>query len=300
MDNDSPLVSIVIPVFYDADRLAQCLAALAEQTYPKDRLEIVVIDNMSEDHVAEVADRFETVRLFREPRPGSYAARNRGIREARGEIVAFTDADCVPSPTWIERGVRHLIEDPGTGLLGGRIDVLAADHRNPTGVELFEMLTGFPQRRYVEEYRFAATASLFTRRSVLDRVGVFNDELMSGGDREWGTRVDAAGFRLQYADDVVTAHPARKSLRQLYRKSKRLHAGARDLDRSSSSHVRVSGRKLLRNLVPPVRTAWRLLGDDRIPTTWSWVRLVGVLALTRLMSVWFTLRFAVGGRSPRR
>lgn len=299
LDIDRPIVSVIIPVYNDADRLAHCLVALDGQTYPKDRLEIVVVDNGSEDHVAEVAKRFERVRLLREPRPGSYAARNRGIREARGEIIAFTDADCLPAPTWIERGVRHLAKDPGIGLLGGRIEVLAADPRNPTGVELYEMMTSFPQRRYIEEFRFAATASVFTRKSVLDRVGPFNEELMSGGDREWGMRVHASGLRLQYADDVVTAHPARRSLRQLYRKSKRRHAGARDLNHPSRKVFRVSGRKLLRNLVPPVRTAWRMFGDDRVPTTWSWVRLVAVLALVRLMSFWFTLRFAVGGRSTR-
>jgi glycosyltransferase involved in cell wall biosynthesis len=298
-DIDRPIVSVIIPVYNDAERLAHCLVAIDGQTYPKDRLEILVVDNGSEDHVAEVAKRFERVRLLREPRPGSYAARNHGIREARGEIIAFTDADCLPSPSWIERGVRHLANNPRIGLVGGRIEVFPADPRNPTGVELFEMMTGFPQRRYIEEYRFAVTASLLTRKNVLDRVGPFNEKLMSGGDREWGMRVHASGFCLQYADDMVTAHPARRSLRQLYKKSKRQHSGARDLDDPSRRVFHLSGRKLLRNLVPPLRTAWRMFGDYRVPTTWSWIRLVAVLVLVRLMSVWFTLRFAVGGRSPR-
>ncbi|MGH8872822.1 MAG: glycosyltransferase [Acidimicrobiia bacterium] len=298
MDKDPPIVSVIIPVYNDADRLAQCLVALDEQTYPKDRLEILAVDNGSEDDVTSVVEQFEGVRLLREPRPGSYAARNRGIREAKGEVIAFTDADCVPSPTWIERGVWHLTEDPGIGLLGGRIDVTAADPENPTGVELCDIMTSFQQKRFIEDLHFAATACVFTRMSVLDRVGPFNEELMSGGDREWGVRVHASGLRLHYADDVVIGHPARKSLRQLYTRSKRLHAGARDAS-STRRFSRGSGRKALRNLVPPVRTAWRMFQDDRVPTTWSWVRLVAVLTLVRLMSVWFTLRFAIGGRSPR-
>lgn len=298
LDSNRPLVSVIIPVYNDADRLALCLMALDGQTYPRHLVEIVAVDNGSEDDVAEVAERFEGVRLVREPRPGSYAARNRGIIEAEGDIIAFTDADCRPTSTWIERAVRHLVHDPGVGVVGGHIQVVAADPNSPSGVELYEIMTGFPQKRYIEEFRFAATACMFTRMSVFDSVGLFNEELMSGGDREWGMRVHASGFCLRYADDVITVHPARRTLRQLYGKSKRRHAGARDLNRSSHT-LRTSGRRLLRNLVPPVRTAWRMFGDDRVPTTWSWIRLVLVLVLVRLMSVFFTLRFAVGGKSPR-
>jgi glycosyltransferase involved in cell wall biosynthesis len=299
LGNNQPLVSVIIPVYNDADRLALCLMALDGQTYPRHLLEIVVVDNGSEDDVVEIAERFEGVRLLREPRPGSYAARNRGIVEAKGDIIAFTDADCRPTSTWIERAVRHLVDNPGIGVVGGRIEVVAMDPNNPSGVELYEIMTGFPQQRYIEEFRFAATASMFTRMSVFDLVGLFNEELMSGGDREWGMRVHASGFRLRYADDVITVHPARNTLRQLYMKSKRRHAGVRDAS-SMRKSSRASGKKLLRNLVPPVRTGWRMLQDDRVPTIWAWVRLVAVLTLVRLLSVWFTLRFAVGGRSPRR
>ena len=298
MDIKRPFVSVIIPIYNDADRLAQCLEALDGQTYSKDRLEILVVDNDSEDNVAGVVQRFERVRLLRESRAGSYAARNRGIREAMGEIIAFTDADCVPSSAWIKRGVRYLVEDPDIGLLGGRIDVLATNPNKPTGVELCDIMMRFQQRRFIEEFHFAATACAFTRMSVFDRVGLFSAELMSGGDREWGTRVHSSGLRLHYADDVVIVHPARRSLRQLYTRSKRLHAGARDAS-PSRKFAGASGKKLLRNLVPPVRTAWRMFGDERVPTFWSWTRLVAVLTLVRLMSVWFTLRFSVGGRSPR-
>jgi glycosyltransferase involved in cell wall biosynthesis len=298
VDIKPPFVSVIIPVYNDADRLTRCLASLAEQTYPRDRFEVLVVDNGSKDDVNGVVQTFEDVRMLTELRAGSYAARNRGVREARGEIVAFTDADCVPSSTWIERGVAHLVEDPGIGLLGGRIDILAADPENPTGVELFNMMTSFQQRRFIEEFHFAATACAFTRISVLDRVGPFNEELLSGGDREWGTRVHASGLRLSYADDVAIGHPARRSLHELYARSKRLHAGARDAS-SGRRFAGVTGKKLVRLLVPPLGTAWRMFGDDRVPTFRSWVRLVGVLTLVRLMSVWFTLRFALGGRSPR-
>ena len=232
-----------------------------------------------------------------EPRQGSYSARNHGIQEAGGEIIAFTDADCLPSSTWVERGVSHLVEDPAIGLVGGRIDVLPDDPEHPNGVELADIIVSFQQHRFIEELLFAATASVFTRKTVFDRVGLFDEELMSGGDRDWGTRVDEAGYRLVYADDVVITHPARNSLRQLYTRSKRLHAGARD--HRSSSGLGFPTRDFLRSLMPPIGTAWRLYGDVRIPSRWSWVRLVAVLTVIRLMRAWFTLRFAFGSGSPR-
>lgn len=292
-----PVVSVVIPVYNDADRLARCLAALEEQTYPSERLEILVVDNGSRDHVADVVARSEGARLLVELRPGSYSARNHGIRKANGEIVAFTDADCIPSGTWIERGVRHLLEDPTIGLVGGRIEVVAHDPGNPSGVELADIIINFQQRRYIEEFQFAATASAFARRDVFDRVGLFDEQLLSGGDREWGERVAAAGYLLRYAEDAVVGHPARRSLRQLYLKSKRLHAGARDHDRSGGSSLPVG--QLLHSFVPPIRTAWRLRRDERTPNWWAWIRLAAVLTIMRLTRGWFILRFAFGGRSPR-
>lgn len=292
-----PLVSVVIPVYNDAARLAGCLGALEKQTYPSDRVEILVVDNGSEDDVADAVDCFDNVRLLVELRPGSYAARNHGIREANGEVIAFTDADCVPASTWVERGVSHLMEDPAIGLVGGRIDVLVRDPENPNGVELADIVVNFQQRRYIEEFQFAATASAFSRKSVFERVGRFNEEMLSGGDRDWGERVANAGYRLRYADDAVITHPARRSLRQLYVKSKRQHAGARDHRRSTGSTLPVG--QLLRSLVPPIGTAWRLRRDERIPSRWAWFRIVAVLSTMRLMRAWFTLRFAFGGSSPR-
>ena len=90
-----PRVSIVIPVFNQAQDLGRCLAALERQTYPADRFEAIVVDNGSDEPIGPVTERFSFVRAICEPAPGSYAARNRGIEASRGEVLAFTDADCL-------------------------------------------------------------------------------------------------------------------------------------------------------------------------------------------------------------
>jgi len=222
-----PDVSVVIPVLGDAERLALCLDALDRQTLPAARFEVIVVDNARDGDAAiaaVVAAHAPRARLLHEPRPGSYAARNRGIADARGAIVAFTDADCVPRPDWLERGVAALSANPGIGLVGGRIEVTAKDPSRPTAAEAYELSFGFPQERYVTELGFAATANAITRRSVLDAVGPFRADLQSSGDWELGQRVRAA-FRLAYARDAVVAHPARATLRELVAKRRRVELG---------------------------------------------------------------------------
>ena len=92
-------VSVIIPVYNDLKLLSTCLECLDRQTYPKTRFEVLVVDNGSDLPVQPIVSRYSNVKLEKESMPGSYAARNRGIAAARGEILAFTDADCRPSPT---------------------------------------------------------------------------------------------------------------------------------------------------------------------------------------------------------
>src|SRR5918998_5105397 len=106
----APFVSVIVPVYNDQEDLVLCLEALENQTYPKDRYEVVVVDNGSKESIEPVVSRFTCASAAREDRPGTYAARKNGLRLARGEIIAFTDADCIPTPQWLEKGVGKLLE----------------------------------------------------------------------------------------------------------------------------------------------------------------------------------------------
>jgi GT2 family glycosyltransferase len=228
-DGAGPTVSVVIPVYNDAGRLARCLAALDAQTWPKDRLEIVVVDNGSDDEPERrLGRRFPAVIWERELRPGSYAARNHGIEVSRGEILAFTDSDCVPGPRWIAEGVRALGQGPGIGLVGGGIRLFYAESHRRTAAELFEQWNAFRHEDQIRTYHFAVTANLFTRRSVMEAVGPFNADQKSGGDAEWGNRVHRAGYGLAYAPAARVGHPARRSLSELRKKTIRVQGGLRD------------------------------------------------------------------------
>lgn len=252
---DAPRVSVVIPVKDDADRLARCLDALEAQTFGR-RVEILVVDNGSSDHVEEAVAGRAAVRLLREARPSSYAARNRGVAEATGEVLAFTDSDCLPAPDWLERGYASVVGD-GDVFVAGRVGVFARDDAAPTAVELYELVHGFPQRRYVERSSFGVTANLLVRRDVFRRVGEFSADLISSGDLEWGQRARDAGVRGVYADDVCVAHPARAELRDIAHKYRRIQEGERQLRQLRGQDP--VGLEALRLVVPPVRSIRRNL-----------------------------------------
>lgn len=257
MRDSAPFVSVIVPVRDDTEALVQCLRSLEQQSYPRDRYEIVVVDNGCTRPLEGLVAAHDGARLLQEPHAGSYRARNTGLRAARGEVVAFTDADCRPCPDWLLEGAACLCENPEAGAAVGRIRVTPQDPRRPRAVELYEMVHGFPQANYVSAHHFGATANLFTLRRVIEDVGVFDATLLSGGDREWGKRVHAAGYALRYCDTAVVDHPARNTWRALYRKFVRVHEGELGLRRRAGATAFRIGEEL-RRLLPPARTVWRV------------------------------------------
>lgn len=262
-------MSVIVPVYNDLARLRLLVQALRKQDYMGGH-EVLVVDNAStEDVQGTVRDAGPPFVALHEATPGSYAARNKALEVARGQVLAFTDGDCIPRQDWITRGVAALEANPVAGLVAGHIQVFPAD-RHPTWVERYEMAYAFPQQRFAEEQQFGATANVFTRREVMDRVGPFNAALKSGGDREWGQRVFAAGFAVVYAPDVVVGHPARRTFAEYGAKVRRVVGGMRDLDRDRAV---MTPRMVPGHLVHITRKAVRRRADHRkVATTWgdSW------------------------------
>lgn len=260
----TPKVSVIIPVFNDVQRLSRCLDALEKQTYPKDSYEVVVVDNASTVDIRTPVSNYSQACYEYEPKAGSYAARNKGLSVAGGEVIAFTDSDCVPAPDWIEQGVDFLRSHPECGLAGGAIELFYRDPGRMTGVEIYESIAGFPQRQYIENDHFGATANVFTYRQVIDAVGPFNDNLKSGGDADWGKRVARSGYQLLYADGVKVAHPARSTYSEYYAKTLRVMSGLTLYRNSTASVGDIVGSVLKGIFIPPVsgiRSALRQAGE---------------------------------------
>jgi glycosyltransferase involved in cell wall biosynthesis len=219
-------VSVVIPVRNNASGLFLCLSALKNQVYPVKDFEVLVIDNDSTESLSSVKTTFPSVRWLTDSGPGSFSARNWGLKHARGEIVAFTDSDCIPTPTWLRNGVAALELNKCT-IVGGNVDMIDPEDRGLSVYEHLEIVaSGLPDsRRLVEERGFTTTGNFLTWRYLFDRVGLFDATLKSGGDREWVQRAVSHGENLVYCDDVVVRHPRRSSFRDLARKYRRQVGG---------------------------------------------------------------------------
>lgn len=264
----APFVSVIIPVYNDAARLAQCLRALETQTYPRQAYEVIVVDNGSCESIEPVMAHFLQAKAMVEKLPGSYAARNTGIAHARGEVLAFTDADCLPTTDWVEQGVKKLYSLSSMGSIGGQVVVTFRDAAHPTAVELYEQIMYFNQQRFIEQQRFSLTANLFTFKAVVDQVGRFDHELKSSGDKEWGQRASALGYPVIYAADARVFHPARSTLAELRQKVIRLSDGFDDLDQKRRLRKRSAFlSEGVMDWIPPVRSVWQLKVSPPVPAT---------------------------------
>lgn len=291
-----PRVSVVVPVYNDVARLRQCLAALARQSYPVDRYDVVVVDNASTEDLAPALPADARFRLLREEQPGSYAARNTGLAATDAEVLAFTDSDCLPQDDWLEAGVRALTADPAVDAVGGRIVLTFRNGRPTSPAEHYEAVVGFPQERYVRDMSFAATANLFVRREAMDRVGGFDARLRSGGDVAFGKRLTGAGGRLVYDATPVVEHPARHSWAQLRAKTVRVAQGVSDrtggLDRVAT--LRRGGRDL-RSAAAVWLRVWTMPTPDRPVDK---LRYAAAFCYVRLLRARVYLRRDLLGRSP--
>ena len=294
-DRPWPTVSVIVPVYNDPEGLARCLERLEAQSYPKDLYEVLVVDNGSSEPLDHVVGRFPQARLLTEPRGGQFSARNTGVAQSTGAVLAFTDADCLPLVDWLEVGVRALLETPGCAQVGGDVEVYARDRRRPTAVETYELIRAFPQQHYVELEHYAVTANMFTFRRVYDLVGPFNEHMLSGGDNEWGKRLHDRGLVQVYCEEARVLHPARRSFGALYRKIRRTSIGHRYLNAIRKEKGYSPGR-FLYDLRLPVKEMSRAMVDPRLPDLKAKLQYIGVAVFARVARAWARLRLEIEPR----
>lgn len=217
-----PTVSVIIPYFGNRrSDLQHCIRCVESQQYPIQKLEIVVVDNNSIPTITTDSLGTNRVSILHEPFPGSYAARNRGICSSSGTIVAFTDADCAPTPTWLKNAIQELAQLNLNAAIGGKIVFSFRSNGVPNIWELYDSLIHLRQQAYVSENKFAATANLIVPRNYFTEIGMFNQAFYSGGDRDWGERLHSRGGSIVYSDSVIVLHRARSTANEVVAKNRR-------------------------------------------------------------------------------
>lgn len=218
-----PAVSVVVPAYNSSPTLGALLGCLSRQSYPSRCFEVVIVNDGSTDDTAEyLRTAHPRVVLLDGERRGAYAARNAGVAASRGELLAFTDADCQPHPDWLRNGVDGVLAH-GWDLAAGRVDVAVGDSRSV--IEKYDAMFNLRQEYYAKIAKFGATANLFVSRATFDTVGGFSQALYSGGDQRLCRAALAAGKQFGYLPDAAVQHAARHQLRQLIEKTTRVARG---------------------------------------------------------------------------
>jgi cellulose synthase/poly-beta-1,6-N-acetylglucosamine synthase-like glycosyltransferase len=214
-----PRVSVIVPVKNGAQQIGACIERLQAQRYPARALELIVVDNGSTDGTAEIC-RQAGVKVVREETPGPSAARNAGVTHSSGELLLFTDADCLADQDWVAHHVsKHLllrVTRPEVQIVGGGIvgvnrsfwalcdDLCSWSHQHPALPALADT-------------RFAPTANLSVTRSAFEQVGGFDEELLCGEDTAFCVAAGALGLRIQFEPRALVSHVNRTSFRDFVR-----------------------------------------------------------------------------------
>ncbi len=255
-------LSVVIPFYNAAETLQRCLNAIEQQNFPRDRYEIIAIDNNSSDQSADIVRRFPRVTLLKESVQGAYAARNRGVNRARGRILVFTDPDCVPRPDWLASIAKRL-EVPDTEvLIGGYIPPqhsnalrLLVLYENTKDEFVFD--TGIPELYY------GHTNNMAVKRLTFERFGPFI-ERRRGADTIFvrqvvgkmpcnAVRYDASALVEHLEVDNIATYYHKMATYGESRESYRHQSWTRPL--SMKERVRVFERTVKNNQLSPIRAA---------------------------------------------
>jgi len=206
----NPRLSIIIPTFNGARRIDECLDALLPQA-KQHEADVVVVDDGSSDHTAEVVRRYENVRLIAQQNAGPAAARNRGAAESSGDVIVFIDDDCVPAPHWLD------------AMLGAFDDVQVVGAKGIYRTRQESLVARFVQFEYVDRYRLMEKAqyidfvdtysAAFLRERFLEFDGYDQAfPVACAEDADLSYRMSACGWKMKFVPDAVVTHTHPASL----------------------------------------------------------------------------------------
>jgi glycosyltransferase involved in cell wall biosynthesis len=257
---DKFFFSVIIPTFQDWDRLQRCLESLNQQSLDKGKFEIIVVNNKPDAQVP-IFDLPENAILVSESKPGSYAARNTGLKLAKGDVIAFTDSDCLVDRCWLESAKEIFLQQKDIERIAGKINLIFKKEKK-SAVECYELVYAFDQKDNVRK-GLAVTANFLAKKSLFDRLGFFDENLFSGGDYQWNRIASKVGSKIVYSETTLVSHPARHTFDELRKKAKRVAAGQFGTQIQKENYFPAL-LKLIYELRPPVFEFKKIFSNDQL------------------------------------
>lgn len=195
-----PLVSFVVPVRNDAQRLRRCLASIVCNDYPRELIELIVVDNDSTDGSAKAAREFSAIVVKGSGQQSVAALRNRGARAALGSVIAFADSDHEISPNWIESAVS-ILSAPDVAATG------APCMTQPSANWVQQQYDGLRVRPdHRQEVTWLGSGNMAVKRTAFEGVGAFNPALTACEDVDLCNRLRLAGYRIIADPELRSVH----------------------------------------------------------------------------------------------
>jgi len=275
------LISVIIPHLNQPDGLRECLNSIASQSLPADLFEVIVVDNGSRVMPDEIVAPHDGMRLYSETRPGPGLARNAGALQAKGEILAFLDADCRAHPDWLASIRTAFVQAVPGEIFGGDVRIWRDQDRPITGVEAYESVFAYRFKLYIEQHGYCGTGNLAVRRADFDVVGPFAG-IDVAEDMQWGQRARTHGFKFVYLPEMIVYHPPRETLNELRIKwDRQIHHYFNMTEGGPAWRWRWAARALLVS-VSLLRDLPKVMWTDRIPGVSARLKACVVLCAIRL------------------
>lgn len=210
------MISVIVPAYNAAATIGECLDALLNQSVPRTQYEVIVVDDGSRDNTRDIVEQYP-VTLLSQSHRGPAVARNRGVCQANGEIILFTDADCVPTANWIEEMLKPFENPEIVGVKG----VYRTRQKG--------LIPRFIQLEYEDKYEkmhkerfvdFIDTYSAGYRKAVFEDHGGFDPifPMAAGEDIEFSHRLAERGCKMVFASQAIVYHQHADSLSKYLRR----------------------------------------------------------------------------------
>lgn len=208
----TPKFSVVIATYQRPDELSRCVRAIGELVWPRERFEVIVVNDGGIVHeAAQLTSLAGDVdfRIMTTVNTGPGAARNAGAAVARGQFLTFVDDDCVPSPDWLQR-LSSAVDRSPDAMVGGRtINILKRNLFSQASQTLVDYVYAYYNERGAKRNEFFASNNMTLAADAFHAIGGFDESFRTAEDRELCKRWGASGGRFEYVPDIVIGHAHR-------------------------------------------------------------------------------------------